>query len=217
MDKFERKMRERLRRHDAPDGTTKGWHSSAYHKEFEGYSEYLVEDEKGRKRVRRIYTGDWYRMNLNQKGKTLLFTELIAAELACVVLFQLCGTRNIQANKVWYMALCQAAAIVGLIWTGSGIVHMAILPEKATIVQYRRSYEAVKKGSIISMAAFGLAALAVMPIIIKCVDFLTHLMCLALYTLAMVIMLVLNRLNENIPFEQLPNDSNAPENSAIID
>lgn len=211
-------MRERARRFEENDGTHKGWHSSAYHRFFEGYSEYMVEDGRGKVRIRRVYTAPWYRMELETGTKRLLRAELLGCWAVCLLLFLYAGTRNILLNKVWYMALCQAAAAACMVWNFFGMVRLMFLPERSTVGQYRRSFETVKKSSLGLLTAFGGAALAALAqLLLGCDDFLIHLLCMALYGIGMVVSLVIHRLNANIPFAQVENTNDAGENASIID
>lgn len=218
MDKMERKLRQRARRLESNDGTPKGWHSAAYHRHFEGYSEYMVTNEKGNAKIQRVYTGSWYRVNLEETAKKRLWAMLLLCWAAMLALFLFAGTRNIQLNKLGLMALLQAAVIVCMVWSLSGILHFLCLPEKSTIGQYRRSFEAIRKGSVGLLLAFGGAGFAaLLQLILGCDDFLLHVLCGGLYGVSLLIALVLNRLNANIPFEQLENTNAVREDAAVID
>lgn len=218
MDKRERLLRQRARQFEQSDGTHKGWHSNAYHRHFEGYSEYMTQDEKGKVKIQRIYTAPWYHMALDSKVKRQLWIQLSDCWAVCMLLFLFAGTRNISVNSVWYMALCQAAAIVCSLWNASGIVHLIVLPEKAEVSQYRSSFEATRKSSMRMMTAFTGAGLSVLLLLILgCENFGMHLGCLAVYALCILLSLTINRLNENIPFTQEENDACVRENAAIID
>ena len=218
MNQIERKMRQRVRRFDPNDGLAKGWHSRAYHRYFEGYSEYMVEDARGRAKIQRVYTADWYRVNLEEKTKRIVCMELLLCWTGMLLLFLFAGTRNIQINKLWYMALIQAATVACLVWNLSGVLHFLCLPEKSTVGQYRKSFEATQKSSFGLLITFGAAGLAAfVQLMIGCEDFLLHLLCAGLYGIGLLLALVLNRLNANIPFERLANTASVRESAAVID
>ena len=56
-----RRMQQRLRRRTNTDQTflDKGWHSKAYHRHFEGYTEVETTNEKGKTVIQRVYVGDY--------------------------------------------------------------------------------------------------------------------------------------------------------------
>ncbi|MGN0999377.1 MAG: hypothetical protein ACI4PO_07485 [Faecousia sp.] len=218
MDKMERKLRQRARRFETNDGSPKGWHSAAYHRHFEGYSEYMVTDAKGRAKIRRVYTAKWYLVDLEENTKKQLRAELVLCWAVMLLFFLFAGTRNIQVNKLWYMALIQAAVIACMVWNLSGILHFLCLPEKSTVGQYRKSFEASRKSSIGLLITFGVAGLAAfLQLIVGCEDFLLHLLCAGLYGVSLLLALVINRLNANIPFRQLENTNTVREDAPIID
>ena len=218
MNSMERKMRQQARRFESNDGLPKGWHSKAYHRYFEGYSEYMVENAAGKPKIQRVYTANWYRIDLDKKTKAIVWTELLLCWAGMLLLFLFAGTRNIQINKCSYMALIQAAMVACMVWDLSGIFHLLTLPERSTVGQYRKSFESTRKSSIGLLMTFGAAVFGTFfQLIIGCEDFLLHLLCAGLYGIGLLLALVINRLNANLPFEKLANTATAGESAAVID
>lgn len=71
-----------------------GLHRAAYHRHFEGYSEYEVVDENGYAHIKRVYTGMYYTHPLEGRRRVLLKALFSALWAAAAVLFVLAAAQR---------------------------------------------------------------------------------------------------------------------------
>ncbi len=195
----------------------RGYHSGSYHRHFEGYKEYETVNEKGRPVLKRVYAGEWYVLDISGKKRVFLKTVYAALWLLSAVAFAFAATRRIAVNSVWYGALAELAVLAGLVWTAAGLLAYFTNPYKMTVGEWRSASWGVRRGSVFTALAFELTA------ILTALSALLHrewtggsfaaLGCLALSGFLMV---VLDRLEANAPYKNLPNDNEIPPDAVDI-
>ncbi|MGM9606518.1 MAG: hypothetical protein ACI3XJ_03325 [Oscillospiraceae bacterium] len=112
--------------------------SRAYERYFEGYTE-SAEPVPNKKRAKavRTYVAEFYIQELSGK-KRLCFRILFAAlYLLAWPPLVVSAVRNIPANKVWYVTLPQAVAVLSLGWMAVGLFHYCTIPQEMTVRQYK--------------------------------------------------------------------------------
>lgn len=101
----------------------KTYHSRAYHRFFEGYSEKQTIDEKGNPKIIHVYTADYYEPSMTRdqwiKDKIIAVVLMVLA----AVLFAIGGTINIPANAQAGVAVFEAAEIIFLFWLARSILY----------------------------------------------------------------------------------------------
>jgi hypothetical protein len=162
-------LRDQLRnslQKDSKQGKRGTWHSKAYHRFFEGYSEITVPEPNGKGyRIQRIYTGNYYRQDLMKGRRILLRVLYVALFLGAVYLFVSNAILPLASNSTWYVVLTQAASIPFLFWTLIALFSYLPAERDMTINTYRSSSSSLKRatfGSAISLGVLALATLAFM-------------------------------------------------------
>ena len=215
-----RRMNQRLRRHtDLDKGLLdKGWHSKAYHRHFEGYTELEETDEKGRTIIKRVYVGDYYRLDLPKKKRVLLRLVYAVLVLLTAALFGFAASRPVGANMTWYIAIAQ---MVGLFLIGILCVDLlshSTAPRDMTIGDWKASSKKLQNNSKYAALAMELLALlTLLYLLLNGESWGTHLLCVLHYVMAGAAALVLNRLEANAPYRTWHSTEEAPEDGSYID
>ena len=155
-----RKNRE-LHRKALEDRDSRLWHSGAYHRFFEGYTEYKVTDEKGKVRIKRVYTGTWYRQALPEdkrrlvRGIYVLLFLLMCGAMALAAWTQGSAGRAIYTVIPEIVTLCLLARLFYVLF-----VCYLFAPRKMTVNDYRTSSPAIKNAGLWLAIAFAADALA---------------------------------------------------------
>jgi hypothetical protein len=197
-----------------------GYHSAAYHRHFEGWSEYKEQNSSGKVRIRRVYTGAWYRQDLSDRRRIfykLLFSALF---VFAAVLFIICSAQYAGSNQCWYVAITQAGAIVGLVWMGIGLFNYLTAKKSMTIADYRSSSGTLRIGSMIAALSFAAAMLMTLLFV-----FLQHteimvgreVMCAAGYLICGVAVFTVNRIERKIRYIETPSGIEVPREAVIVD
>ena len=218
MDK--RRMNQRLRRRtDLDKGLLdKGWHSKAYHRHFEGYAEVETTNEKGKTVIERVYVGDYYRLDLPKSKRVqlrLFYAGLIALVAA---LFGIAASRPVGANMTWYLAITQmlGVCLIGLMCVN--LLAHCTAPRDMTVGDWKSSSEKLKRNSKYTALLMELLALlTLLYLLLNGENWLIHLLCVALYAVAGLAAVAINRLEANAPYRIWHSREEAPEDGSYID
>ena len=194
------------------DESGHGYHSAAYHRYFEGYSEYEIPDAKGRGRISRVYTGIYYTPEMGNKNHTWLKCICAFLYLASLALYLLAATRLTGANSTWYVALAQFGALISALLSGSGIINTLTAPRRRTIWEWRISSQRLRRGSA-GMAAFLFlsALLNLLYLALSGPDNLSsQLAAIFCFLLAATAGLLLNRLEANVKYVETRSENQIP-------
>jgi hypothetical protein len=157
-------MRDKLRsslQKDSPQRKRGIWHSKAYHRFFEGYSEFTVPTPNGKGyKIQRVYTGNTYRQDLTKGQRGLLRVLYVVLFVCAVYLFVSCAVLPLPSNSTWYVTLPQAVSLPFLFWIV--IAFLSYLPAERdmTIYGYRSSSQALQKATLGTAICLGVTALA---------------------------------------------------------
>ena len=215
-----RRMNQRLRRRtDLDKGLLdKGWHSKAYHRHFEGYTEVETTNEKGRTVIERVYVGDYYRLDLPKNkriGLRFAYAGLIALTAA---LFGFAASRPVGANMTWYIAIAQmlGVCLIGLLCVN--LLSHCTAPRDMTIGDWKSSSKKLQRNTKYTALAMELLAfLTLLHLLLNGEHWGTHLMCVGLYAIAGLAAVMLNRLEANVPYKTWHSTEAAPADGAYID
>lgn len=181
----------------------KPWHSRSYHKYFEGYSEHYQLDEKGRKKICRVYTGPLYCPRLSQKRRRALLLARFALFAAGAALFLIGSFQPAVCNLTFYSAIFQALSVLPVFWTFLGIWAHLSAPGELKIGEYKRSAVRLKKASAVSavfLLAGATAALLAGFLAAAKFDACSGL-CAALFFLSAAMFFALNRLESGVKYD----------------
>lgn len=149
-----REKRELLER----ESVTDSWHSRAYHRDFDGWVEVPELDERGRTRIRRIYTGAYYKAALTDRAWKLRRVWYILLILASAVLFGRAAVSGAAGNTVRWAVLPQVVSVfcyIFLIWFW---VLRLFVPRVMTKGQRRECARNLRLAALIGTIALALSA-----------------------------------------------------------
>ena len=119
---FREKLLQRDKKIGEELGPMKPWHSTAYHRHFNGYEEKYVLDENGKRHIQRVYTADIYRLELPKVKAALLCLVRLLLCLAAAALAVYAGIAPEECNHLWYINIFQAISLPLLLWTVYGAI-----------------------------------------------------------------------------------------------
>jgi hypothetical protein len=212
------KDRVRKRYNNLPPGI--GYHSDAYHRYFEDWSEFEEQKTNGKVRIRRVYTGVWYQQDLSYRRRVLLKLLFSTLFVFAAVLFIICSVQNVGSNHCWYVAITQAGAIVGLVWMGIGLFNYLTAKKSMTIAKYRSSSGSLSIGSFLAAICFTAAMLMTLLFVLlqpKENMFGTEVMCAAGYLVCGVAVFTVNRIERKIRYLETPSGNETPQEAVIVD
>lgn len=215
-----RKTTQKLRsRADLDKGLlNRGWHSKSYHRHFEGYTEVESVNSKGKIVIERIYTGNYYRLDLPRNKRVLLRIAYAFLWLIACALFGFAASRPIGANVTWYLAIVQMVTICSLAIVLFSFIAHCTSPRDMTVGDWKGSSVNMKRRSGFTALVLGLnCLLTVLYLFLKGDDRGMHLLCIALYAISGILMVVMNRLEASVPYMTFPSSQVAPEDGTYID
>jgi hypothetical protein len=214
------RIKERIRKkyNSIPPGM--GYHSDAYHRHFEDWSEYEEQQTNGKVRIRRVYTGAWYRQDLSDHHRILLKVLFSTLFVFAAALFIICSTQYVESNQSWYVAITQAGAIIGLVWMGIGLFNYLTAKKSMTIAEYRSSSGTLRVGSIILAISFTAAMLMTLLFVLLQQNEIMlgrEVMIAAGYMICAVAVFTVNRIERRIRYIETPNRNEVPQEAVIVD
>jgi hypothetical protein len=214
--------KDRLRnsiQNDDKHGKSGTWHSKAYHRFFEGYSEITVPHPNGKgTSIQRVYTGNYYRQDLT-KSQRILLRMLYLVLFLCIVYFYISSaTMPLTINSTWYIVLPQAASVVFLFWILISFFFYLPAERDMKIADYRSSSLSLLKAFEGSAICLGATALAVLIFILVSPLGESHneLLCAGKYLIAGFIALSIYLIEKKISYLKIPNQIVPPDNSVEI-
>lgn len=218
MDK--RRMNQRLRRRtDLDKGLLdKGWHSKAYHRHFEGYAEVETTNEKGKTVIERVYVGDYYRLDLPKNKRVQLRLSYAGLIALVAALFGFAASRPVGANMTWYLAIAQMLGVCLLGLMCVNLLAHCVAPRDMTVGDWKSSSGKLKRNSKYTALLMELLALlTLLHLLLNGENWGTHLLCIALYAVAGLVSVFINRLEANAPYQIWHSREEAPEDGSYID
>jgi hypothetical protein len=202
-------LREILRKEDKKGGLGT-WHSHAYYRFFEGYSEVSVPKPNGKGyKIQRSYIGDYYHQDLT-RGQRLLLRGLYVVIFLCIdYLFFSTAALPVTSNATWYVVLTQVVSIPFLFWIL--IVFFNYLPvwRDLTIYEYRSSSQALQIATLGASLGMGLVALATLVFMFSNLsnEPLLELLSAGKYLSAGLLALLMNRVEKKVRYLIVPSQN----------
>ena len=195
------------------------WHSKAYHRFFEGYSEITVPKPNGRGyRIERIYTGNYYRQDLTKRRRILIRILYVALFLGAACLFVSSAILPLASNSTWYVALPQAVSLPFLFWIVIAFYFYLPAARDMTIAEYRSSSLHLLKATRGAAACLGVTALTSLIFIVlnPSQEPLHELLGIVKYLVGGLMILGINQIEKKVNYVQAPSHRQPPENSIQI-
>lgn len=215
-----RRMNQRLRRRtDLDKGLLdRGWHSKAYHRHFEGYTELEETDEKGKTTIKRVYVGDYYRLDLPQNKRIVLRLVYAALIALTAALFGFAASRPVGANMTWYIAIAQMVAVCLLGLLCVNLLSHSTAPRDMTVGDWKSASKKLQRNAKYTALMMELLAfLTGLHLLLNGENWGMHLLCVVLYAIAGIAAVVLNRLEANAPYKIWRSTEESPEDGNYID
>jgi archaellum biogenesis protein FlaJ (TadC family) len=189
------------------------WHSKAYHRFFEGYSEITVPEPNGKGyRIQRIYTGNYYRQDLMKSRRTLLRILYVALFLGAVYLFVSSAVLPLASNSTWYVVLPQVVSIPFLFWILIAFFYYLPAKRDLTINGYRSSSLALQKATLGAAVSLGIAAFATLVFVQLNLsgEHSGELLCAVKYLAGGLLALSMNRIEKKVNYLIIPSQNKLP-------
>lgn len=146
------RMRKKLLEADAD---FRAFHSSSYHRHFEGYTEYRRLDSSGRTKLVREYMGTWYRQELSSVSYVsirILFVLLLGIQ---IYLMAALGMMRRVSDTAWYTTITELATILSMVGqTYILLVNYLFAPRNMTVGDYKSASPALKKTAAVTAMCF---------------------------------------------------------------
>lgn len=136
------------------------FHSRAYHRNFEGYTEVKTLDARGRSVISRVYTGNYYEPALAPFRRVTLRIFYLLFFLSGLALFLFSATRPLPCNSVLYVSLFQAISVPLLIWCVYVLIFYIPSTGKLTIGEYKTQHKSLILATQITAACLWTCAAA---------------------------------------------------------
>lgn len=161
---FKQRLRERQHRQEMQETggmpQSASFHRSAYHRNFQGYTEVKRLDANGRQIIERIYTGKYYEPALDRVRLLRLRIVYVFFFLASVALFLFCATRKVICNTVIYVVVPQGLSVILLLWCLYVLIFYLPAKARLTIGDYDTLHKLLIRSSFLSACSLWVCALA---------------------------------------------------------
>jgi hypothetical protein len=194
--------------------------SKAYHKFFEGYSEVRVPRSNGKgTRIKRIYTGEYYRQDLSPRNRVLIRLLYVVFFLCASLLFVSGAIESYDGNSTWYVNLPEAACVFFLFWILMAFIEYLPAAQDMTISEYRSSSLSLLKATMGAAACLGVTAFATLLfLMVNSYNGLTPgILGIVKYISGGLIMVLMYRLEKKLKYQIIPNTNQVPDDGVVID
>jgi hypothetical protein len=191
-------------------------HRGAYHRHFEGYSEYYEEDNRGRLKIHRVYTGTYYSIQMPKRKRRLWKLIYVLLWLALAVVYAYSSSLRGGANLTKYGAVCSVGCIVGVAWIFLGLFAYLLAPLKMTVGEWRSSSERMRSGCLWnSVFCFLYAAATIVNLVISGFT-VTHIVCIVGFVFCLLLTLTIFAMEKNVPYQKEQSAEAVPAYAARI-
>jgi hypothetical protein len=210
---------DRLKSRD-PDILGGAYHSSSYHKYFEGTSETLVTGSGGKsKKILRVYTGMYYSQDISSKRwklNRLLFAGLY---LCAAVLFTFFASVKNAGNRTWFITLPEALSFFGFFRMLYVLFSYMTVPRDMTAGCYRSTSGPLIKSGRITAIALGLLTLMQMiyTLLFAKEDRFSGTLSAAGFAISGIAVYAISALESHIMYKRTPSGNKTPDNGIEID
>lgn len=192
-------------------------YSSHYHDYFEGYYEKNTEDEKGKRRISRVYASYYYRHAISDKKWIYLKLAYTVLYLASALLFVYSSTRYEVSNMVWYVQVFELISILAFFLMAYTVLMYAVSKRKTTIWEHKEaSSRLVLFGTVASCALAGSFASSVIASALNGMTPFRSVMSHSMLFLSAALVFTIVRLEKNVPYEKVEPPVKPPKDSVRI-
>lgn len=194
--------------------SNKSWHSTFYHSQFEGYSEHYKWDERGKKKLIRVYTGEYYRPVQTPPQRRLSAVLRVLLFLSGTALFLFGAALPAACNNTVYVTIFQALTVVTLAFVFMGLCNYLAVRGDFTIPAFTHGPARLKRWSLLgTLALFSCTVAAVLSSFSGARPDTHSLISSCLFLAAGLCLLGFNRLESSIRYDYIENTAAEPEGS----
>lgn len=136
------------------------WHSSYYHRYFEGWTEITEPKPSGRGvRIKRVYTGEYYKADMSPRERRIHKMISAVLVLLSVVLYVRACYMSLESNVVWYVVFPEFMALCGCIFLVWFLISKLTAPELLKIREYREGMKNLKLAGAVQAIFLALTSL----------------------------------------------------------
>jgi len=135
------------------------WHSAYYHRYFEGWTEIPETAPSGKVRIKRVYTGEFYKADMSRNGRYMhkMFISLLV--LLSAMLYVRAALMPLASNGVWYVVLPEVFALCGFIFLVWFLISKLTSPVMLKIREYREGIKNLKLAALLQSLFLTLTAI----------------------------------------------------------
>lgn len=194
--------------------SNKSWHSSFYHSQFEGYSEHYEWDEHGKKKLIRVYTGEYYRPALTPAQRKWFAILYILLFFIGTALFITGAALSAVCNGTFYVTIFQALTVVALAFVLMGLCNYLSVRGDFTIPVFTHGPARLKRWSLLGALTLFAATLAAVLSAFLGVQFdLRSLFSAGLFLAAGLCLFGIHGLESSFHYDYIENTITEPEGS----
>ena len=139
-------------------------HSNSYHHFFEGYTEKKVQIIRGNKtkeKLIRVYTSDYYALDVSNRNRVLLKLLCVALYLLSVACLVFLYQTDPAFNYAVYTGVTEFLTIILMVLLLVAVVNFLTTKKLMTIGEYKSSFQNLRRFSFLAAAAYGLDLIAI--------------------------------------------------------
>ncbi len=135
------------------------WHSGYYHRYFEGWTEIPETTPSGKVRIKRVYTGEYYRADMSKTERWVhkMFCALLV--LLSVMCYGRAALMEISSNAVWYVVIPEVLSLCGFIFLVWFLISKLTSPVTLKIREYREGTKNLKLAGLLQAIFLALASI----------------------------------------------------------
>lgn len=187
-----------------------------YHRYFEDYEEMMMPNEKGRGgHIHYTYVGFYYSAGLSLAQKVLRALSYIILYLAAAALVIIAAAQPVAVNSYWLNGLATGAALIFLLLFLMHLLFCIFEKNRLTVYGYKSGHLKVIKLSLYTayILVVTAALMAASALAYGSPDLMTELLCAAAYLAAAILMMMINRAELRVNYQQMCN----PDGKVTID
>lgn len=212
-----RRIEERNKRLNEEAGKMEVWHSMSYHNHFDGYAEYY-EPGGGRRRIRRVYVGEYYEQKLSLMKRVLVRLLYIGLFLAGVSAAVFSACIPVASNCVWYVNIPQALTLPCAFYGLLTLVSYVAMPPRIKRSQYRFAVGGLPRAMCLAGCCCLMSAAAASVFAVLGGESFRGLtgQSILLFLAAGVLLLLICLIERRISYDKLKNTEEAPMGSVLL-
>jgi ABC-type multidrug transport system fused ATPase/permease subunit len=194
-------------------------HSLYYHRRYEGWMEHLIEREGGKKRIERVYVGEYYSQDLSVRQGLLIRLLYFVLYALSSAFFLIASIRFTGSNRTFVVQFVCFLTLLCLIAFLVFLCAYVFSPKRMTVWEYYAGPLRIRTLSFIIALLMGGNAAATFTFILITdnADVQSEIVNIAAYLAVLVLMSVLCRVEKSIRYKVTASSAKEMRNGYYID